>query len=218
MAKFFGLNYHKDSVEKHEITEEEIKFLMDLQKEMNTQSHVGQADPRYWVIKGSEREYGIETGYEDDSEVILDGTTVAYDLVSFAKYIEENVLEDINSDGVERKMSLVSGIFHPSVKISWNDDEYEDYEEFDNLEDMCEWLNDKGYEFTVSNYRIIPKIYENTMFLTNKEAQEHLKANYYHYSDDAHTYAMTSWRNPETEKLWEILQKVDWEKIGWEKE
>ena len=32
-------------------------------------------------------------------------------------------------------------------------------------------------------------------------------------TDDAYTYAMTSWRKPETEKLWNILRKVDWETL-----
>ena len=31
--------------------------------------------------------------------------------------------------------------------------------------------------------------------------------------EDAHTYAMTSWRNYETSKLWKILQEVDWSKL-----
>ena len=48
-------------------------------------------------------------------------------------------------------------------------------------------------------------MYPDTMFLTQKAAENHLKANYYHYSEDAHTYAMTSWRNRETEIDWELL-------------
>lgn len=48
MAKYWEhLKYHPDEVEKHKITQEEIKFLKDLQHEMNTQDNVGQADPRY---------------------------------------------------------------------------------------------------------------------------------------------------------------------------
>ena len=38
--------YHEDTVEKHEITKEEILFLKELQKEMNTQDTVCQADPQ----------------------------------------------------------------------------------------------------------------------------------------------------------------------------
>ena len=49
MAKYHkDLEYHEDLTEKHVLTEEEIRFLLELQKEMNTQDHVGQADPRFW--------------------------------------------------------------------------------------------------------------------------------------------------------------------------
>ena len=66
MAKYHDhLQYHEDTTEKHVLTEKEIQFLLKLQKEMNTQDTVGNADPRFWVIKGTEKEYGIETGYED---------------------------------------------------------------------------------------------------------------------------------------------------------
>ena len=51
------------------------------------------------------------------------------------------------------------------------------------------------------------------MFLTNKSCKEHIKANYYHYDEDAHSYAMTAWRSPEVTKLFKILQEVDWDKI-----
>lgn len=70
--------YHEDTVEKHEITKEEILFLKELQKEMNTQDTVCQADPRFWVIEGSERVYtGAE--YANNSCMIAsdDGTVIA---------------------------------------------------------------------------------------------------------------------------------------------
>lgn len=49
------------------------------------------------------------------------------------------------------------------------------------------------------------------MFLTNREAKEHLKSNHYHYTSKAHTYAMTAWRSPQVEKLIHILQTADFE-------
>lgn len=58
---------------------------------------------------------------------------------------------------------------------------------------------------------IRPFMYPNTMFLTEKEAREHLKRNYYHYSEDAHTYCMVAWRSPEVEKLWKILRETKWD-------
>jgi hypothetical protein len=134
-----GLKYHKDETEKHEITGEELEFLYNLQKEMNTQDHVSQADPRFWVIKGSEKLHRVEC----------------------------------EEDGIEL---------------------YDEYEAIP--------------------YKIIPKIYEDTMFLTQKAAEEHLRGNSHHYSEDAHTYAMTAWRSPDVDKLWKILQTVDFSFAG----
>lgn len=213
MAKYHEhLKYHEDTEEKHALTADEVKFLLELQKEMNTQDHVSQADPRFWVIKGTEKEYGIETGFEDGAELVeIDGDTVATDMESAMVYIRDNLLDEINeTDGIQRNIELSDGIFHPTIKISWNDDGFEDGEEFENMEEVAEWLRDQGYDYRVANYRCVSKIYPNTMFLTQKAAEEHLKANDYHYSEDAHTYAMTSWRNSETEMLWKILQQVDW--------
>jgi hypothetical protein len=59
----------------------------------------------------------------------------------------------------------------------------------------------------------VHKIHPNTMFLTKQEAKDHIKANSYHYSSDAHTYAMTAWRAPKVAKLLEILENFDWDKI-----
>ena len=83
--------YHEDTVEKHEITKEEILFLKELQKEMNTQDTVCQADPRFWVIEGSERVYtGAE--YANNSCMIAsdDGTVIADTLEEAIKYFKDN--------------------------------------------------------------------------------------------------------------------------------
>ena len=49
------LQYHEDTTEKRSLNDEDIKFLMELQKEMNTQDTTETAEPRFWVIKGRER-------------------------------------------------------------------------------------------------------------------------------------------------------------------
>lgn len=53
---------------------------------------------------------------------------------------------------------------------------------------------------------------EGTFFLTLRDAQEHIRANYYHYRNP-HTYAMTAFRSPSFEKLLGILQTVDWDEV-----
>lgn len=42
---------------------------------------------------------------------------------------------------------------------------------------------------------------ESGMFLTETDANDHLKINHYHYSANAHTYVKHCWRAPEMEKF-----------------
>ena len=58
----------------------------------------------------------------------------------------------------------------------------------------------------------MPKIADNTMFLTLREAQEHIRLNDYHYLDP-HTYGMTAWRSPQVEQLYKILHEVDFKQL-----
>lgn len=215
-----NLKYHEDTITKHQITEDERQFLRDLQKELNTQDHVSQADPRFWVIKGNEKIYNVDVdvadGYELYNEDICD--TVASTIEELKEYIEDELLDDINdTDGIKRTIEIDKNAYNKEVIIvSW----YENEEDEDNSEictlqlddahDVQEWLEDMGYsEYKVITYAIIDKIYPDTMFLTQKDAEEHLKANDYHYDENAHTYAMTAWRSPVVEKLIKILQEVE---------
>lgn len=50
---------------------------------------------------------------------------------------------------------------------------------------------------------------EGPIFLTMKEAQEHIKANSHHYNKPR-PYAETAWRCPDEERLWKLLQEIDW--------
>lgn len=217
MARYHkNLTYHEDNEPKHEITGEEIEFLMKIQKEMNTQNTVCQADPRFWIICGSEKEYGIETGYEDGSELIDEngGAPVANSIEEAFTFIQEEILEQVNDiDGVKRELLLIDDFLGKRIKVSDSDSKY-NYELLETMDDVVEWLHENGFdEYRCANYRIIEKKYDNTMFLTQKAAEKHLRANDYHYSEDAHTYAMTAWRSEEVASLYEILRKVDWSKL-----
>lgn len=210
-----NLKYHKDDIEKHSLTNEERKFLLELQTELNTQDCVGQANPRFWVIKGSEKLYHVDEadGYElYDKEAC---EVLAEDAEGICEYINEYLLEAINEERPLKEKYTVTyeeAVFGDDVIcVTWIDEDYDEQRmELSDINDIQEWLNEHGYDYEVISYKIIPKIYKDTMFLTQKDAEEHLKANDYHYSADAHTYAMTAWRSPRVAKLIEILQKVDW--------
>ena len=200
------LQYHPDTVEKHKITDKEIELLSDLQHELNTQDNVGQADPRFWVIMGRER-YIVPEGYEDeitlfDSEIVEE---VADNIDDAIVFLNKNFEENCDS-------WVISKEYDAYYVTSKEDSDYEEY--LVDLDDLETWLSEHDYNrYTFSCYAYRDKVYDNTMFLTEKAAAEHLKANHYHYDEYAHTYAMTAWRSPEVEDLIKILQSVDFSAV-----
>lgn len=54
-------------------------------------------------------------------------------------------------------------------------------------------------------------VVENTFFLTRRECEEHIAANYYHYNKTVHPWCMSAWRSPQVERLFEILSNVDFD-------
>ena len=179
---------------------EDIKFLKSLQHEMLTQDNVGQASPRFWVVMQTERMYGIEDGYGvSGSEVLYEYESIAesfYDLLEWTKEnCEDLYIEDDGGD----------------IHVYDCDNELIDI--VYDMEDLLNLLNDKIGGFTTVNYRDIEKIKEDTMFLTLRECQDHIKANKHHYNSTAHPYAMTAWRSPQVKRLYEILENTNWDEL-----
>lgn len=220
------------NIEKHSLTQEELDFLIDLQHELNTQDTVSQADPRFWVVAGIQK---VCVGKEySEGEELCGGESVLADGIEEAiKYFQEEVIITANEDSEDFKYILEE---EPTCSFkSWrilkidkscdkNDEDYiegdeilEEYNYIDNIEELIEALNDLGLieddEYMVGNYRNEHHIYPDTMFLTNRSCKRHIELNHYHYDADVHSYAMTAWRSPEVEQLWNILQKVDWLKM-----
>lgn len=198
MAKYWEhLEYHEDTVEKHKITEDEIRFLKELQKEMNTQDNLRQADPRYWVIRDFGKIYGEKLNNPDGFTVYdpEDG----YEICE----IEYRIFGSFEMAG-----EILKKFEDQEYELSDDDKRtIEDAYDFDSLVEALEEL-----DLCVVQYEIVPKY--SGMFLTQKAAEEHLRKNYYHYSDDATTYAMTAWRSQEADMLYKILHSVDFEQLN----
>lgn len=198
MAKYWEhLEYHEDTVEKHKITEDEIQFLKKLQKEMNTQDNCGQADPRYWVIRDFDKVYGEKLNNPDgftvyDSDDGNDVCEIEYRIFGSSKMADE-ILKELEEQEYELS----------------DDDKQTICDAYD-LDSLIEALEE--LDFSVMQYEIVPKY--SGMFLTQKAAEEHLRANYYHYSGNATTYAMTAWRSKEADRLYKILHSVDFEQLN----
>ena len=202
-----NFKYHKDTVEKLPLTEEELLFLKAFQTERNTQDTVCQASPRYWVIKGSKTVF--EDGIDEGEAIRINGECFydvnTGDLTSLLTNTKEKLEDFLDKDDLyfteENELIVVN-----------------DGEEYvvDDITSAFNVLSDILYEddVEIGYYEKVDIIYPNTMFLTHKECEEHLKEYGYNYSEDAHAYAMTAYRSPEVETLLNLLETVDWDSVN----
>lgn len=125
------LKYHKDPFQRKLMTKEEVDFLLQLQKEMNTQDSLGNADPRYWVIRDWDKTYGKNLNNSDgilvfdnaSGETICDIPNAVFDSVTaeiccskIIELINERLTEKLDKAATEdieakiRAASIVSSI------------------------------------------------------------------------------------------------------------
>lgn len=206
------LKYHDDTTEKRELSHGDIEFLLQLQHEMNTQDTTCTADPRFWVIKGSEkvRDNDDPDGYD----LFVDGQEVATGTAEACEYLNKEILPDCDVDKSECRIEALPLLDFFEFVLHYKGYDGEDDHDYMDVDDLNEFLKDNGYEDTqLVGFSIKPVVYPGTMFITEKAAREHLERNYYHYSDDAHTYCMCAWRSPDVERLWKILREVKWDEL-----
>ena len=207
MAKLFQLNYHPDTTLKRTLSCEDVEFLKELQKELNTQDNLGNAEPIFWVLAGTKKEYG----FNEDS---CDGVEV-YDTGNHENHWEfgdffEHIISELDKRGYSTESSYTD-TYLMHFEIFKEDKSVED---FCDMEEFLSWLdgNDFG-TYGLSYYRESFCLIPDTLFLTHKAAREHLKRYGYNYPEDTHTYAMTAVRSPEVEKVWKLLREIDFLRI-----
>ena len=108
------LQHHEDTTEKRDISQEDIEFLKRLQLEMNTQDTTGTADPRFWVIKGSERV--VDNENPDELVLQVDGSTVTSTTEETVKYLNDNILPDCNIDRENCKIETGTMAYRTDVR------------------------------------------------------------------------------------------------------
>lgn len=97
-------------------------------------------------------------------------------------------------------------------EIRYYDPENPDYS-YKTIEEFEESLAEEGYDtkdikaaiLRVEEYGIRYEWEERGLFLTEDDAEAHLKINSYHYSKDAHTYVKHAWRSPKLKEFFEAL-------------
>ena len=163
------------------LTKEDIEFLQNLAHELKTQDTACTAKPVYYSIFQKDKEYGIDQDYAD-------GMCVGGD--EGETFLDEGEL-----------IQWIMDCYTVS------DDQKLDLEDLD-LEEIVDYCKDnKICELTYTGYRNIEK--HDGIFITNKALKEHVAKNYYHYKENPVSYAHHAWRNPEFERLLEIVEKFD---------
>lgn len=182
---------------------EDIEFLKELQNEMLTQDTVGQANPRYWVVKHKVRHYGVDRDYHECNGEILvsdNGDIIAENLDELYSFLKEYEYEDSDFAIIKNHDNL------KIIKLPYKTEYY-----IYNLTDFYEMMDELNFDsMYVSYYNEKYEIVENTMFLTLKECKNHIESNNYHYND-AIPFAMTAWRSPQVSRLYEIIQNTNWD-------
>lgn len=87
--------------------------------------------------------------------------------------------------------------------VYWNESTYADMDEA--LLAMQEAGYDKHELANAQEYGVKDRWEHRGMFLTEEDAEDHLKANHYHYSPDAHTYVDHAWRAPKLKEFFQAL-------------
>lgn len=123
--------------------------------------------------------------------------------------------EYIKTELLENKKTALNLLYEDQSSVSYKNDciilskkyDPENIIKLSSPEDIINWLSYNGYDnYKICSYRNISKFYEDTMFLTRKDAEDHLKKNAHNYDKTAHTYCMTAVRSPRVEKLIKLLQ------------
>lgn len=182
------------------MNKEDKEFLKELQHEMLTQPTICQANPRFWVVRQTVREYGIDTEYDFDGWVIVgeDDEESRTDMESMYEWLHDTLEIDC-----ELIQFTKDGFYIKIGEIQLIDEN-----------DVMNYIGKHtGYnQFNLVTYKDEKEIVPNTMFLTLRECEEHIKRNHYHYNEPS-PYAMTAWRSPQVERLYKIIQNTNWEDI-----
>lgn len=214
MPKYQKAEYKEDTIKKIPLTEDDIAFLKILQKELCTQDDMGNADPRFWMIR-QEQEYPAADGFDDETVLTYDwNSEIFHSLKEFADWLNEGHLDEIESAEILKKDDRGNDDVI-AIHIS---EECNDYQEepvvlidFESIRDFFEDIGIEG--FNVLGVCHKQELVQDTLFLTHKDCEDHLTAYGYNYHADAHAYCMTATRSPRFEKLIKLLQSVDWDSV-----
>ncbi len=178
-----------------ELSQEQIDFIKNLSHEMKTQDSRGTSQPYALVIQQDKIEYGIDKDYTDEFCIVW-GDEVYHDN-EYDDYVErvKQTIDDFKADG--EKCDEWEDLY---LSLLGNYDGM--YSGTPILEDE---MNIVGYKTYQTSDMI--NFFGGNLFLTEKSAEAYIDVNR-HNLDNPKTYGVHLYRNPEMEKLYEIIHKL----------
>lgn len=179
-----------------------LDFLNRLKTRLNDAPPNGNAEPRFWVIRDYEELVG-DPAYHDtlNPHIVSPSTGSAMSL--------EKQLDDIKSDNFQN-IQLDYG-YTDTTMIQLKEDFDAIQDDDSALEFVQAWIDeDATLVYSFSH----PYIVENTLFLSEEEAEDYLKHYGYNHSAKAHVYGMTGFRAFEYENLLKIVKTTEWNTIN----
>lgn len=155
------------------------EFVREFITKMNTQSNRMTATPYYYVIK-SAKWIPAYPGCDSDRKAYVDNENPE---CVFYVYHGEDAIEKMKLELEDYDIIDEINEMDSSQLYDYLDEHYTEYEEKKTFEDRC-------------------------CFLTEDEAERHLRENKHHYSPDAHTYIKHFWRAPDVKRFFESVAEL----------
>lgn len=168
-----------------------INELNDLRRQMQYENKYDndiQAAPRFWVV-GDYKWISTMEGNAERYSVYIPEYGDSYEVNDFLEEERKEIEADESILGSEL------------TEVALDDLDYVTCE-FSALGWIKEFIDEGAYLIPEEQVHFI---HENTLFLTKKDAKEHINKNKHHYSNRVHTYAMTAWRSESFKIIWDVL-------------
>ena len=167
------------------LTKDDIKFLKELAIELKTQDRQYTAKPVFYQIAEQKKIIGIDPDYADNQIVC-----------------------SYNGDEWEGEFEEVCDRLAEHFELDTSDEDFQFIKEYGTYDELIEYIEKKtGYDQLYTTGYDYYTEYKNA-FLTNKACEKHLKENQHHYDkENSYVYGSHAWRNPELERLLEIVEK-----------
>lgn len=161
------------------LTEDDISFLRDLANELKTQDTDCQRKPVFIQVREPIKQWGVDIDYADGVAVFINDSNreCPYYTIDEAKEYLENDCE-----------------IHPARLLELTC--------FDDIERFCE---EEGLEYFIGGFNRDNRFHQ--AFLTFSAYEQHMSMNRHNYAHGTGSWLDSFYRNPQMERLLEIVEK-----------